>query len=168
MIKSAKRAIMAILNNADVKDEELLTAFCGAEALINSRPLTYQSANIKDNVPLTTNHFLHGQMGGQFAPEVVDGIAHDPKKHWRRVQELIRHFWHRWLKEWIPSLSPQQKLMKVKKNINPGDVVLVVSPQNTKGSMAIGKNTRSVSWKGWICTISQTTSWRQAVFKTDC
>ena len=62
MIKSAKRAIMAILNNADVKDEELVTAFCGAEALINSQPLTYQSANIKDNVPLTPNHFLHGQM----------------------------------------------------------------------------------------------------------
>ena len=44
---------MAILNNADVKDEELMTAFCGAEALINSRPLTYQLANIKDHIPLT-------------------------------------------------------------------------------------------------------------------
>ena len=58
MIKSAKRAIIAILSNADVKDEELMTAFCGAEALINSRPLTYQSADIKDNVPLTPNHFF--------------------------------------------------------------------------------------------------------------
>ena len=47
MIKSAKRAITAILKNSDVKDEELMTAFCGAEALINSRPLTYQSANVK-------------------------------------------------------------------------------------------------------------------------
>ena len=47
MIKSAKRAITAILKNADVKDEELMTAFCGVEALINSRPLTYQSANVK-------------------------------------------------------------------------------------------------------------------------
>jgi len=33
------------LTNAEVTDEELMTAFCGAEALINSRPLTYQSAN---------------------------------------------------------------------------------------------------------------------------
>ena len=64
MIKSAKRAITAILKNADVKYEEVMTAFCGAEALINSRPLTYQSANVKDYVPLTPNHFLHGQMGG--------------------------------------------------------------------------------------------------------
>ena len=64
MIKAAKRAILAILGNADVNDEELMTAFTGAEALINSRPLTYQSANLEDNVPLTPNHFLHGQIGG--------------------------------------------------------------------------------------------------------
>ena len=40
MIKAAKRAIFAILGNADVNDEELMTAFTGAESLINSRPLT--------------------------------------------------------------------------------------------------------------------------------
>ena len=36
MITSAKRAITAILKNAEVNDEELMTAFCGAKALINS------------------------------------------------------------------------------------------------------------------------------------
>ena len=41
MIKSAKRAINAILGNADLTDQELIIAFTGAEALINSRPLTY-------------------------------------------------------------------------------------------------------------------------------
>ena len=33
MIKAAKRAVMAILGNADVTDEELMTAFTRAEAL---------------------------------------------------------------------------------------------------------------------------------------
>ena len=70
MIKSAKGAILAILNNANVKDEELMTAFCGAEALISSRPLMYQLASVKYNVPIRPNHLLHGQMGKQFAPEV--------------------------------------------------------------------------------------------------
>ena len=92
MIKSAKRAITAILKNADVKDEELMTAFCGAKALINSRPLTYQSANVKDNVPLMPNHFLHGQMGGQFAPEVIDEVAFDPKRCWRPSARISKTF----------------------------------------------------------------------------
>ena len=42
MIKSANTAIFAILGNADVNDEALMTAFTGAENLINSRPLTYK------------------------------------------------------------------------------------------------------------------------------
>ena len=63
MIKSAKKAIQAILGKADINDEELTTAMVGAEGLINSRPLTYQSANPADDVPLTPNHFLHGQVG---------------------------------------------------------------------------------------------------------
>jgi len=44
MIKAAKRAVEAILGNAGITDEELATAFIGAEALLNSRPLTNQLA----------------------------------------------------------------------------------------------------------------------------
>ena len=97
MIKAAKRAVNAVLGNADVTDEESTTAFTGAEALLNSRPLTNQSANPEDDIPLTQNHFLIGQIGGQFAPESVDETNYSLKKRWRRVQELVRHFWHRWL-----------------------------------------------------------------------
>ena len=72
MIKSAKKAIKAILSTADVTDEELQSAFIGAEALIDSRPLTYQSADPTDDIPLTPNHFLVGQLGGKFSPEIID------------------------------------------------------------------------------------------------
>ena len=80
MIKAAKKAIYKILGNADVKDEELMTAFIGAESLLNSRPLTYQTANPKDVTPLTPNHFLHGQSGGKSAPESVDSTVYDPRQ----------------------------------------------------------------------------------------
>ena len=68
MIKTPKRAIMAILSNAYVKDKKLMTAFCGAKALINTKPLMYQSADIKDTVP-------------QFAPKIIDEVGYDPKRH---------------------------------------------------------------------------------------
>ena len=92
MIKSAKRAISAILVNADIYDEELMTAIIGAEGLINSRPLTYQSANPVDDVPLTPNHFLHGQIGGKFAPTSVDSTQFNLRKRWRWIQELVCTF----------------------------------------------------------------------------
>ena len=109
MIKAAKRAIFAILGSSAVTDEELMTAFVGAEALINSRPLTTQSTDLRDEFPLTPNHFLFGQSGGLFAPESVDTTSFNHRKRWRRVQELVKHFWRRWIREWLPQLSSRRK-----------------------------------------------------------
>ena len=143
MIKSAKRAIKDILSHADVTDEELLSAFVGAEGLINSRPLTYQSADPNDNVPLTPNHLLLGQLGGIFAPESPVEICCNPRKRWRRrVQELIRNFWSRWLKDWVPSLNRYVKWTDEHKNLKPGDIVLVLSPDTPRANWPLGRIVR--------------------------
>ena len=109
MMKSAKKAINAILGQVDISDEELMKAIIGAEGLINSRPLTYQSAIHKGDVPLTPNHFLHEQIGGPCGSTSVDETQLNPRNRWRRIQELVRHFWHRWLRKWLPGLSAQKK-----------------------------------------------------------
>ena len=64
MIKAAKWAISAILQDADVTDEELQSCFTGVESLLNSRPLTTISDDPSDEPVLTPNHFIIGQMGG--------------------------------------------------------------------------------------------------------
>ncbi|XP_071963874.1 uncharacterized protein [Antedon mediterranea] len=118
LIKSANRAIYGVLRNADITDEELHSAFVGAEGILNSRPLTYQSASVKDIIPLTPNHFLHGQMGGNLAPEsILDTTVVNPRKRWRRVQELMRHFWNRWLREWLPALNQRKKWREPKRDL---------------------------------------------------
>ena len=118
---------------------KLTTVFTGAEALINSRPLTYQSANPHDNTPLTPNHFLHGQAGGQFAPESVDTTSFSLKRRWRRLQELVRHFWRRWLQEWLPNLNARRKWFKPERDIQVDDVVLVISPDTARGQWPLGR-----------------------------
>ena len=91
MVKSAKKAIKAILGQADINDEELMTAIVGAEGLINSRPLTYQSANHADDVPLTPNHFLHARSGvsSPLCPwmkrSTVRGNDGDEFKNWSAI-----------------------------------------------------------------------------------
>ena len=80
MIKSAKRAIYAILNPADITDEELLSAVVCAEGLLNSRPITYQQVDPADLTSLIPTHFLHGLLGGRFAPKVIDEVAFNPRK----------------------------------------------------------------------------------------
>ena len=62
MIKAAKEAAVTILENPDVTDEELMTVFTGTEALINSRPLTYQSANPQDDASQDDTYPLASQI----------------------------------------------------------------------------------------------------------
>lgn len=138
LIKSAKRAIYQILSASDVTDEELMSSFTGAEALLNSRPLTYQTSHEGDDVPLTPNHFLTGQMGGKFAAQ-LDKTSSHPSKRWRRVQELQRHFWRRWMREWLPSLNVRQKWFSPQRDLQVNDVVVLVSPDSPRGSWPLGK-----------------------------
>ena len=139
MIKGAKRAIRAVPDDAEVNDEEFWTAITGVVALMNSRLLIYQSADLKDVTPLPPNHFLHGQAGGLFAPESVDEVAFNPRKRWRRVQELISHFWKRWLKEWLPLLNARQKWNETRADLKMGDVVLATSPESSRAHLPLAR-----------------------------
>ena len=139
MVKAAKKALKAILGNADITDEMLATALTEAESLINSRPLTYQSASADDSSPLTPNHFLIGQAGGQFAPASVDTTAFHPRQRWRQVQELVRQVWKRWLQEWIPSLNTRKKWKQQHRDLKEDDVVLVLQPDTPRGRWPLGR-----------------------------
>ena len=122
----------------DITDEELHTAFTGAGSLLNAWPLTYQSVDIKNIIPLTPNHFLFGQVDGEFAPESVKTEDYHPKKHWRQVQELVWHFQKRWAQEWLPSLFPRWKWNKEERDLKEGNIVLVISPDTPQGKWPLG------------------------------
>ncbi|XP_028407850.1 uncharacterized protein LOC114530430 [Dendronephthya gigantea] len=139
MIKAAKKAIYAILRDADVNDEELSTIFVGVEATLNSRPLTYQTADPKDSLPLTPNHFLHGHAGGKSAPEGIESLEFNPRKRWRRVQELINHCWKRWMKEWLPLINIRTKWWQPKRDLKVGDLVLAISADQNRGRWPLGR-----------------------------
>ena len=62
-IKAAKRAIYAILKEADVDDEELQTVFTGTESPLNSRPLTTASGDVNDELVLTPKPFPNWKHG---------------------------------------------------------------------------------------------------------
>ena len=142
MIKSAKRAVFNILSRADITDEELHTAFTGAENLINSRPLTYASSDIKDEIPLTPNHFLIGSTSGKFISETIDSTDYHPKKRWRKVQELMKHFWKRWMREWLPGLAGRNKWHRTYRDLKVDDIVLVITPDGQRGKWPIGRITK--------------------------
>jgi len=106
---------------------------------LNSRPLTYCSSDPNDEHVLPPNHFLYGQAGGQLAPRVIDNIAFNPKNRWRFVQDLISKCWKRWMKEYLSTLNTRSKWVEQRRNVAPGDVVLLVETSNPKGHWPLGR-----------------------------
>ena len=131
MVKAAKKATYAVVRDGDV--------FAGAESLLNSRPLSYQSSDPRGSVPLTPNHSLHGQMGGQFAPESVDTSTFHPRQRWRKVQDIISQVWRRWLKECVPALNSRPKWTSENLDLKIYDVVLVIQPDSPRGRWPLGR-----------------------------
>ena len=139
LVKSAKRAIRAVLKDAAVTDEELVTCFTGVEGILNSRPLTYQTSHPSDDVPLTPNHFLHGQAGGSFAPPATDSTGYNPQRRWRQLQDLLKQIWKRWMREWLPMLHPRAKWRREQRDMKKGDIVIVVSPDTPRSKWPLAR-----------------------------
>ena len=142
LVKLVKRTLYRTLSDASLSDEELQTACCQAEALINSRPLTPLSSDSKDSPPLTPAHFLIGNVRTELDP-IADGTESTEQKRWRRLQQVSLAFWGRWIKEYLPLLQPRNKWTEVRPDLQEGDVVLVQNPAAPRGEWPLGRVTRT-------------------------
>ena len=141
MVKSAKRAIYAILQGANFNDEELMTAFVQAEALLNSRPLTIASTESDDLRSLSPQDFLIGHQDTTIPIEMTidsESKVH-PQRRWEHVQRATDAIWKRWLKEFLPTLNVRQKWNRSGRIIKVGDVVLYVAQDTPRGKWPLGR-----------------------------
>ena len=51
----------------------------------------------------------------------------------------MRHFWHRWLNEWLPSHNRRTKWKVEQDDVQIGEVVLVIAPDTPRGKWPLGK-----------------------------
>ena len=109
LVKVAKKTLRTVVGNAGLTDDELQTTIKAVEALMNSRSLTYEGVDPRDEPVLSRNHFLVGQLGGQLAPQVTDDIAFNPRNRWRLIQNLVKLFWKRWREDFLSTLNTRKK-----------------------------------------------------------
>ena len=139
IVRSAKTALRIVLRNRTVNDEVLYSALVGVEALLNDRPLTHVSVDHRDLEALTPNHFLLGRTNPNRPPDVILSTETLSPKSWRLAQLIVTQFWHRWLREYIPDLIERRIWLKPRRNLSPGDIVLVVDPATRRGDWPIGR-----------------------------
>ncbi|XP_058817361.1 uncharacterized protein LOC131680666 [Topomyia yanbarensis] len=128
LVRSVKVAIGATLDGTRKPDDETLeTILLEAEAMINSRPLTYIPLESADQEALTPNHFLLGNSSGiKFLPTGPIDSRSTLRSSWNLARFISDGFWNRWLKEYLPVITRRCRWLKEVKDLEVGDLVLVV------------------------------------------
>ena len=109
-----------------LNNECLQTALCELEAILNARPITITSGDCKDPEPLTPNYLLLLKGKPILPPGLFDKQDCYSRRRWQQVQYLSDLFWKRWTWEYLPLMQERQKWNKVKNNLIPGDIVLII------------------------------------------
>ncbi|XP_039309934.1 uncharacterized protein LOC120358749 [Solenopsis invicta] len=100
-VKSAKRHLLCITKETNLKYEELETLLVQVEAILNSRPLTALSSDSHDLTPLTPGHFLIGSPLTSYPEPSLERLPVNRLSRWQHVEQLRQHFWKRWLREYL-------------------------------------------------------------------
>ena len=122
-------------------EDVLHTAIVGAEALLNSRPLTHVSVDPNNLEALTPNHFLLLRAHPGCHLDFPSLSRPSSRKRYEQAQQLITYFWNRWLREYIPNLIERRKWLRNRRNLAVNDLVLVVTPNSPRGTWPVGRVT---------------------------
>ena len=128
-IRSVRSILSSLMlhHGESLDDESFRTFICEAEAIVNSRPLTYELLDdpLSPN-PISPNNIL--TMKSEVilpAPGVFTDASLYSRKRWKRVQYLLNQFWNRWRIEYLACLQERQKWFVPKRNFSVNDVVLI-------------------------------------------
>ena len=127
-----------------MEEEVLATLLTEVESILNSRPLCPVSDDINDYESLTPNHLLLQRAVQTLPPGCFVKEDIYARKKWRQTHILADHFWKRWLKEYVPSLLERQKWFRPRRNVEVGDLVLLVDECIPRGQWRMGRVTKAM------------------------
>lgn len=102
LVRSVKTALYNICPHMNFNDETLRGALAEVEFMLNSRPLTFVSLESSDDEALTPNHLLLGSSTGL---KPVNCKEIDLRQRWNCTKQFADKFWHRWVKEYTPTIT---------------------------------------------------------------
>ena len=143
LIRIFKDSFYKVIGPRTLSDETIATYTCEIEAFMNSRPLTTVSSDPADMEPLTPNHFLLGRSSPNLPPGLFTPRHITNKKTWKQAQLLAQHFWNRYLREYLPTLTKRTKWTKPIDNLETGDLVWILEDLTPRGLWPLGRVLRT-------------------------
>ena len=140
MVRSCKKAMMAIVGNRTLTDDVLFTTMCLVEQILNSRPLTSVSDDPEDLEALTPNHFLLGRASPAtaFIPDAQRYT--DLRRVFRVSQAYADMIWSRWNREYLPQWNERSKWNKEEvRQLEVNDLVWIVDENVKRAHYKMGR-----------------------------
>ena len=139
LIRSVRRVLTSVLCQQTLDDEGLQTVLCEVEAILNSRPITKTSDEKDDLEALTPNHILLLKGKPILPPGLFEQQDLYIRRRWRQVQYIADLFWKRWISEYLTVMQERQKWSKERRNLTPGDIVIIADATAPRSSWMMGK-----------------------------
>ena len=138
IVRCVKNVLKSLVKEQLLSDESLLTFVTEVERILNDRPITPLSTDVRDSEPLTPNKLLLLKSNASLPLGIFTKTESYYKRWWRQTQYLANVFWRRWLKEYLPTLQARDKWFKTHTNLKVGDIVLIVDEPNRRGQWPLG------------------------------
>ena len=124
--KSTKTHLARVVASVKLTFEEFSTILTQVEACLNSRPLTSMSTADDDGIEvLTPGHFLIGKPLAALPDPSFSYRSISLLRRWHLCQNLVRHFWQRWCKEYLSIINRYNKWHNPTRNVVVGDIVML-------------------------------------------
>lgn len=124
LVQMVKQILRKILGRAALDYEELLTVLCDCERIINARPLTYVSEDIRDISPLTPEMFLR-ELPKSGVPDIDIVDKEKLTKRAKYLQGIREQLRRRFRSEYLGQLRQQTIKNCQVKSLQAGEVVLL-------------------------------------------
>ena len=156
MVQTTKRCLRKTIGRAHLTYDELLTSLTEVEMTLNSRPISYVSADDLEEA-LTPSHLLHGcrilSLPGPIRDvdesDAGDQGSPDLSKRLKHLEKTRSDFWRRWRTEYLTELREAHRNMKRLKGpiipIAVGDIVIVYDERHPRGFWKIGRVKKLIS-----------------------
>ncbi len=138
MIRAVRRVLIAVTKDQLLTDEQMSTAVCEAERVVNDRPLTYVGDDPTDPEVITPAKLLLLRTNSCLPMGDFTADDHYATRWWRRAQHIANVFWKRWLREYVQTLQDRPCWRLVRDNLKAGDVVLIKDLNAPRGQWPLG------------------------------
>lgn len=137
LVKSAKKAIHISIHNQRLSVPEIMTLFYEVANTMNERPIGALPGADSELSMMTPNSLLLGRATAK-NPGGWQPQESSTSSRYNLIQVLVDSFWAHWTQLCAPSLVLHPKWHTSKRNLKPGDVVLVVDSSVLRSEYRLG------------------------------